>query len=78
MDADAEAGGLDEAFHEIHLIEADGEEEFGEFAEGFFAEVAAAVEIVSAGEIAVGEAALVFVDILGEAAGDGPDGAGVE
>ncbi len=43
LDADAESGGLDEALHELDLIQAEGEEELGEFAEGFFAEVAAAV-----------------------------------
>ena len=70
--------GCDQAFHEGDLVDAGPKEEACEFSQGLFAQIAAAVEIVAAGQVAGGKAALVSCDVAGKAACDRPDAAGVE
>src|SRR5579863_3601965 len=63
-----EALGLDEALHEIHLVDAHVQEKPREFRERFLAQGSTAVEIVAARQIAVREQPLVVVYTASEAA----------
>lgn len=68
--ARSELVGLRQLLHELHLIETNSQEEFSEFSEALFAEVAAAVEIVAALKVACSKMGLVFVDVPSKAARD--------
>ncbi len=73
QDARAQLVGLHQAFHEDDLIDAGRQEESGEFRQRFLAQIAPAVEIVAARQVAGGKVAFVGVDIAREAARDRPD-----
>src|SRR5439155_3441777 len=78
QDPRAKALGLDEVLHEGNLVDTGRQEKLCEGREVFFAEIAAAVEVVAAGQVAGSKVALVSVDVAGEPARDRPDGAGIE
>ena len=78
QDARAQAVRFDKAFHERDLVDAGFEKEAREFSERLFAQSAAAVEIVAAGQVARGQAALVCCHVAGKASCDRPDTAGVK
>ena len=78
QNARAQAIGLNQAFHEVHLVDADREEELRELSERFFAQGAAPVKIIAAGLVAIGEEPLVLLDVARKAAGHRPDCAGIE
>jgi hypothetical protein len=67
QDARAQAVGLDEALHEVDLVDTDREEEARELGERFLAERSPPVEVVPANRIAVGEQGLVLLDVAREA-----------
>jgi hypothetical protein len=78
QNAGAQAIGLNPAFHEVHLVNADREEELREFSERFFAQGAAPVQVIAAGLVAIGEEPFVLLNVARKAAGDRPDCTGIE
>jgi len=78
QDARTQSIGLHQTFHERDLVDADREEESGEFGQILFRQVSSAIEIVTPWQIARGEVAFVGIDITRETARDGPDSSGVE
>jgi len=70
QDAGAQAIRLNETFHEFNLVNAQFQEEARESGESFFAQIAASIEIVSAGLIAIGEMTFVLYDVAAEATCD--------
>ena len=70
QDARAQTIRLNQTFHEVHLVDTNGEKEPRELHESLFAESAAAIEIAAARLIAVGQERFVFSGVACQAAGN--------
>jgi hypothetical protein len=77
-DAGAQAIRLNEIFHEFNLVDAQFQKEPCESGKSFFTQIAAPIEIISAGLIAIGEMIFVLYYIAGETPCDRPYSACIE
>lgn len=78
QNAGAQAIGLNQALHEVHLINANAEEKPRKLGKGFLAQGSSAVQIIAAWQVAVGEEGFVLAHIAGEPACNRPDRTGIK